>query len=80
MERTREVVYSEDSHKDARMNVSRFLDTEWGNGAEIIRFFSLQKQFPQDRESFTFSLDTNSASMYCIRVLYLSGGNEQSLF
>ena len=41
--------------------------------------FFLQKQFPLDRESFTFSLDTNSASTYCIRVLYLSGGNAVSV-
>ena len=45
MERTREVVDSEDDHKVERMNVSSFLDTEWGNGAEIIRFLPYRNSF-----------------------------------
>lgn len=45
MERTREVVNSEDNHIDERMNVSSFLDTEWGNGVEIIWFFSYRNSF-----------------------------------
>ena len=45
METTREVVNSEDNHKDEKMNVSSFLDTEWGNGVEIIWFFSYRNSF-----------------------------------